>query len=59
MLEQVEFLRRVWGQSFHLVEGEVRRRDPKDRPPGAKRLVTVVSEQVRAALRDLTQDPPA
>ncbi len=38
-LQEVETLRQVWVQHFHLVEGEVRRRDPKDRPPGAMRLV--------------------
>ena len=39
-LAEVETLRQVWVQHFHRVGGEVARRDPKDRPPGAKRLVT-------------------
>ena len=34
-LEQVEILRQVWVQHFHVVEGEVSRRHPKDRPSGA------------------------
>lgn len=31
-VEQVEILRQMWVQHFHLVGGEVVRRDPKDRP---------------------------
>ncbi|MER6500932.1 hypothetical protein ABT218_16435 [Streptomyces sp. NPDC001455] len=34
-LPQVEILRQVWVQHFHMVEGEVERRDPKDRRPEA------------------------
>ncbi|MDT0381853.1 IS1182 family transposase [Streptomyces sp. DSM 42041] len=50
-LEQVEYLRQVWVQSFHLVEGEVRRRDPKDRPPGAMRLVTPYDSEARGSVK--------
>lgn len=50
-LEQVEVLRRVWVQQFHLVDGEVARRDPKDRPPGAKRLVTPYDPQARGSVK--------
>jgi transposase len=50
-LEQVQFLRQVWVQSFHLVEGEVRRRDPKDRPPGAMRLVTPYDTEARGSVK--------
>jgi transposase len=50
-LEQVEVLRQVWVQHFHLVEGEVRRRDPKDRPPGAMRLVTPYDTEARGSVK--------
>ncbi|MGQ4334928.1 IS1182 family transposase [Streptomyces hayashii] len=46
-LSEVEVLRRVWVQYFHLVEGEVARRSPKDRPPGLMRLVTPYDLEVR------------
>ncbi|MEV6963461.1 IS1182 family transposase, partial [Streptomyces sp. NPDC051207] len=39
-LPQAEVLRQVWVQYFHLIEGEVARRGPKDRPRGLKRVVT-------------------
>ncbi|WP_327281152.1 IS1182 family transposase [Streptomyces sp. NBC_01205] len=56
-LEQVEILRQVWVQHFHLVEGEVRRRDPKDRPPGALRLVTPYDVEARGGVkRDIMWD---
>ncbi|MGW0963122.1 IS1182 family transposase [Streptomyces gelaticus] len=50
-VEQVEILRQIWVQHFHLVEGEVRRRDPKDRPPGAKRLVTPYDTEARGSVK--------
>jgi transposase len=50
-LPQVEILRQVWVQHFHLVEGEVERRDPKDRPPGAKRLVTPYDVEARGSVK--------
>jgi transposase len=50
-LEQVELLRRVWVQSFHLMDDEVRRRDPKDRPPGATRLVTPYDIEARGSVK--------
>lgn len=53
-LPQVEVLRQVWVQQFHLVEGEVEHRNPKDRPPGTKRLVTPYDPETRAgSKRDL------
>lgn len=43
--------------AFHLVEGEVRRRDPKDRPPGALRLVTPYDTEARGSVeRDTLRD---
>ena len=50
-LPEVETLRRVWVQHFHLAEGEVRRRDPKDRPPGALRLVTPYDVEARVGVK--------
>ncbi|MFE2508408.1 IS1182 family transposase [Streptomyces naganishii] len=51
VLPEVEVLRQVWVQQFHLVEGEVERRDPKDRPPGAKRLVTPYDVEARGSVK--------
>ncbi|MFF3786687.1 IS1182 family transposase [Streptomyces sp. NPDC001933] len=48
---EVEVLRQMWVQHFHLVEGEVRRRDPKDRPPGAIRLVTPYDIEARGSVK--------
>ncbi|MGA5259256.1 transposase, partial [Streptomyces griseoincarnatus] len=50
-LPEVEFLRQLWVQHFHLVEGEVERRDPKDRAPGAKRLVTPYDPEARGSVK--------
>lgn len=50
-LTEVETLRQMWVQHFHLVEGEVRRRDPKDRPPGALRLVTPYDTEARGSVK--------
>ncbi|MCY9782432.1 IS1182 family transposase [Nocardiopsis sp. EMB25] len=53
-LPEVECLRRVWEQHFHQVEGQVRRRAPKERPPSAERLVTPYDPEARTgAKRDL------
>ncbi|WP_078504421.1 IS1182 family transposase [Streptomyces viridochromogenes] len=51
ILAEVETLRKIWVQHFHLVEGEVRRRDPKDRPPGALRLVTPYDTEARGSVK--------
>ncbi|MEU1943961.1 IS1182 family transposase [Streptomyces sp. NPDC059474] len=56
-LEQVAILRQVWVQHFHLVEAEVRRRGPKERPPGAMRLVTPYDREARGSVkRDIAWD---
>ncbi|MGW1617458.1 IS1182 family transposase [Streptomyces sp. NPDC002285] len=56
-LAEVETLRQMWVQHFHQVDGEVRRRDPKDRPPGALRLVTPYDTDARGSVkRDTTWD---
>ncbi|WP_344014164.1 IS1182 family transposase [Streptomyces thermospinosisporus] len=46
-LPQAEVLRQVWVQHFHMVDGEVARRGPKDRPPGVMRLVTCYDLEAR------------
>lgn len=48
---EVGILRQVWVQHFHVVEGEVARRDPRDRPPGAKRLVTPYDIEARGSVK--------
>ncbi|MFH9982665.1 IS1182 family transposase, partial [Streptomyces sp. NPDC017179] len=50
-LNEVEVLRQVWVQHFHLVDGEVTRRGPKDRPPGAMRLVTPYDPDARVGVK--------
>lgn len=50
-LNEVEVLRRVWVQHFHRVEGEVMRRGPKDRPPGAMRLVSPYDPEARVGVK--------
>lgn len=50
-LAEVEVLRQVWVQHFHLVDGEVMRRDPKDRPPGARRLVSPYDPDARVGVK--------
>ncbi|MFF4741506.1 IS1182 family transposase [Streptomyces sp. NPDC001262] len=50
-LPQVEHLRRMWVQNFHQVEGEVRRRDPKDRPPGVACLVNPYDPEARNGVK--------
>lgn len=50
-LAEVETLRQMWVQHFHQAEGEVRRRDPKDRPPGAMRPVTPYDTDARGSVK--------
>lgn len=48
-LEQVEVFRRVWLQEFQFERnGQLVMRDPKDRPPGALRLVSPYDEDARS-----------
>lgn len=47
----METLRHVWVQCFQQVEGEVRNRDPKDRPKGAMRLVTPYDTEARGSIK--------
>ncbi|WP_306341070.1 IS1182 family transposase [Streptomyces sp. AS13] len=50
-LDEVEVLRQVWVQHFHQVDGEVMRRGPKDRPPGATRLVNPYDPEARVGVK--------
>ncbi|MGE6733774.1 transposase, partial [Streptomyces sp. NPDC059900] len=51
VLDEVEVLRQTWVQCFHLVDGELRRRAPKDRPPGAILLVTPYDTDARGCIK--------
>ncbi|MGC0416355.1 transposase [Embleya sp. AB8] len=56
-LPAVEILRRAWVQQYEANKGRVRRRAPKDYPPGAKRLVTPYDIEVHASVkRDIAWD---
>ncbi|GGV46096.1 hypothetical protein GCM10010245_72270 [Streptomyces spectabilis] len=55
VLPEVEALRQVWVQHFHLVEGEVARRGPKDRPPSALRLVSPYDIEARCGRKNETR----
>ncbi|GAB7187104.1 IS1182 family transposase [Kitasatospora sp. Ki12] len=50
-LPAVEILRQVWVQQFHLVEGEVRWREPKNVPPGLIRLRTPYEPEARTGTK--------
>ncbi|MYS85350.1 hypothetical protein GTZ85_35360 [Streptomyces sp. SID5474] len=50
-LPAVEILRRVWVQHFHMVDGNIRSRDVKDRPPGATRLVSPHDIEARVGIK--------
>ncbi|MFB8033441.1 IS1182 family transposase [Streptomyces sp. NPDC056004] len=50
-LEQVEHLRQMWVQNFHQAEGGVRRRGPKDRPPGRTCLVNPYGIEARNSVK--------
>lgn len=50
-LAEVETLRQVWVQHFHQMEGQVKRRGPKDRPPSALRLVTPYDTDARGSVK--------
>lgn len=50
-LDEVEILRQVWVQHFQQVDGEVTRRGPKDRPPGAMRLVSPYDPEARGSVK--------
>lgn len=41
----------MWAQQFHLVDGALRRREAKERPPGAQRLVTPYDTDARGSVK--------
>ncbi|MFB1045583.1 IS1182 family transposase [Streptomyces chrestomyceticus] len=55
VLPEVEALRQIWVQHFHLVEEEVARRGSKDRPPGALRLVSPYDIEARCGRKNDTR----
>jgi hypothetical protein len=48
---QITTLRQVWAQQFHLVDGALRQRETKDRPPGAQRLMTPYDTEARGSVK--------
>ncbi|MER6851308.1 transposase [Streptomyces flaveolus] len=51
LLDRVETLRKMWIQQYFVDDGQVRRRDLKDRPPGAERLVTPYDTDARGSVK--------
>lgn len=50
-LPRVQTLRQMWIQQYFVDDGQVRRRDLKDRPPGAERLVTPYDTDARGSVK--------
>lgn len=53
-LEQVELLRRVWLREYQITEAVVVMRDPKARPPAARRLVSPYDPDARTGRKRQT-----
>ncbi|XWT43399.1 IS1182 family transposase (plasmid) [Streptomyces noursei] len=51
LLQRVQTLRQMWIQQYFVDGGQVRRRDLKDRPPGAERLVTPYDTDARGSVK--------
>ncbi|MFJ3628193.1 IS1182 family transposase [Streptomyces albidoflavus] len=51
LLPRVQTLRQMWIQQYFVDNGQVRRRDLKDRPPGAERLVTPYDTDARGSVK--------
>ncbi|MFG3240709.1 IS1182 family transposase [Streptomyces sp. NPDC048157] len=51
LLDRVQSLRQMWIQQYFVDDGQVRRRDLKDRPPGAERLVTPYDTDARGSVK--------
>ncbi|MDK1473375.1 IS1182 family transposase [Streptomyces sp. 549] len=51
LLDRVRTLRQMWIQQYLVDDGQVRRRDLKDRPPGAERLVTPYDTDARGSVK--------
>ncbi|WP_251502322.1 IS1182 family transposase, partial [Actinacidiphila cocklensis] len=50
-LGRVQTLRQMWIQQYFVDNGQVHRRDLKDRPPGAERLVTPYDTDARGSVK--------
>ena len=50
----VELLRRVWVHQYEWIDGELRRRDPKNSPPPAQRLDTPYEPEARYGTKRTT-----
>ena len=51
LIPRVQSLRQMWIQQYFVDNGQVRRRDLKDRPPGAERLVTPYDTDARGSVK--------
>ena len=51
LIPRVQSLRQMWIQQYFVDNGQVRRRDLKDRPPGAERLVTPYGTDARGSVK--------
>jgi transposase len=51
LLDRVQTLRQMWIQQYFIDDGQARRRDLKDRPPGAERLVTPYDTDARGSVK--------
>jgi hypothetical protein len=51
LIDRVRTLRQMWIQQYFVDDGQVRRRDLKDRPPGAERLVTLYDTDARGSVK--------
>ncbi|MFJ8469879.1 IS1182 family transposase [Streptomyces swartbergensis] len=51
LLGRVQTLRQMWIQQYFVDNGQVHRRDLKDRPPGAERLVTPYDTDARGSVK--------
>lgn len=51
LLDRVQTLRQMWTQQYVVDDGQVRRRDLKDRPSGAERLVTPYDTDPRGSVK--------
>ncbi|MBB5935579.1 hypothetical protein FHS42_002641 [Streptomyces zagrosensis] len=50
-LPEVQVLWQMWAEHFQRAGGAVRRRDPKDRPPDARRLLTLYNTDARGSVK--------
>ncbi len=51
LLDRVQTLRQMWIQQYFVDDGQVHRRDLKDRPPGAERFVTPYDTDARGSVK--------